>query len=290
MSTKEAWNNLSQKEFKYQDKFFSSEEGLVVLGQLFWLFERREWAANYFASIDTRRNYFDFCITRLMSFSLLRMSNTAEIVEYLIQRSHRLNQSIKPKPVSRRVILLENSANADFVIKTWSDFEYSINLICDFELDEKEKNEIQFKGGDEILKIIQKSDPQINQEDRDKIRKVASYSDFHTSPNLRKALKLLKRRKEALGEEKYQEFREFVNFFSALRNCMHSNFIYFGKNREPYTFGGKVWKFENGKPIQTEPLDPDPTIEVVTKLHYIYYEIIKGMDNTLIEDPTPEIP
>ena len=83
--------------------------------------------------------------------------------------------------------------------------------------------------------------------------------------------------------------REFLIFFGKLRNCIHSNYIYFGR-RYLYTFDDVRFTFSNNKTILTEPARQETIFEIFKRLNQVVERIIKNIEfDDLIDDPTYDL-
>ncbi len=74
--------------------------------------------------------------------------------------------------------------------------------------------------------------------------------------------------------EKVKQDKEFLNFFGKLRNSVHSNYIYYGKDYE-FNHVGMTYKFEKGKPIKQDPLSDLSFFNLSIELRNVYQRLIE---------------
>lgn len=143
-----------------------------------------------------------------------------------------------------------NSINRALLVDSWSTFEFFLTYLCDSLFDNEVKNELLIADSKEIIKIISRYT--ISDTDVTKIKKRLSKPRFaHVSVN-RKYEKL-----HSMFESNYSgdwaEDKLFLEFYGKYRNCIHSNFIYHGNDKEYEFLGTKYW-FADGKAVAHDKL------------------------------------
>jgi len=144
-----------------------------------------------------------------------------------------------------------NNINRSILTDSWSAFELGITVLSDHALAEEVKSELL---EEQYIKIIDglKGAPIEEQILKKLKRQFIKNHLTHVSIN-RKCDKLFKLI-EANYERVVDSDKLFLTFYGKYRNCLHSNYIYYG-NDFSYTFEGVNFSFENRKPVRSDKMD-----------------------------------
>ncbi len=173
----------------------------------------------------------------------------------------------------------QNSINRGLIIDSWSSFEVCLSSICNEILSAEDKHNIQSKKYESVLKCLKKYN--LDGDTKNKLEKMLVEKEFWLTSTNNKFTKLFSMLK---AKSKYRrnidEDRVFLEFFGKLRNTMHSNFVYFGNNEEPYIFENAEFKFDKGHLVVHErESDPFLILKLIVRLTEIYIEIISHFDD-----------
>lgn len=160
----------------------------------------------------------------------------------------------------------------NLIISTWSLFEMLINEICYAVLDKITIDSLLNFKYREIEKFI-------NVNEKEKVKDKLKYNHLSHVPISRKYGKLLKLCGNQYGRDKDID-QKFLDLFGTLRNTMHSNFIYFGNNKD-FLFKNVEFKFTNKCLVvysDTDSISPALYINLVKEINSISIEISKAVN------------
>lgn len=169
-----------------------------------------------------------------------------------------------------------NFLNRSLFIDVWSNFELCVTTLCKALSNVEETDKLLNYQYYDLIKIFKNS--QISEEDKEKLKKNFFKENFTHIPVIRKTDFLFKKAKNY--SRIIKEDKEFLVFWGKLRNTMHTNFIYYGKNYE-YRFGHARFVFENGKEVKWEdPFEPSPKLflYMITQLKEVWKALINSID------------
>ena len=84
--------------------------------------------------------------------------------------------------------------------------------------------------------------------------------------------------------------RKFLDFFGKLRNCIHSNYIYYGNETYTYNYLGENYLFEPNKLISHSPSQENSIFRLTQNLNEIGKSIIENISyDKEIYDPSIEL-
>ena len=180
------------------------------------------------------------------------------------------------------IINFTSHLNYYLVIVTWSTFELCISQICKMILDKESKENLLLANFNRIIKIIKNV---LSTDLKDKLLKNQKLVHLeHVTINL-KTDKLYK----VAQYKDFEKDKKFLQFYGKLRNSIHSNFVYYGKEFN-FKFKETTFTFEPEKPIKQEPIDWENDLTffyISVELMEIYYRLISNFDHKgLIFDPS----
>ncbi|MFD1873887.1 hypothetical protein [Hymenobacter bucti] len=132
-----------------------------------------------------------------------------------------------------------NSNYRNLFLESWSTFEFCLTYLCEELLDEVTKKELLEYDLKEINKTLLKYN--LSDADNQKIEKIFYRNHLTHVPVTRKYNKLYSLYKKFYTGN-WTEDSAFLEFYGKYRNCMHTNYIYHGKDKE-YTFFGITYFF-----------------------------------------------
>ncbi|WP_123898320.1 hypothetical protein [Aureibaculum marinum] len=147
-----------------------------------------------------------------------------------------------------------HSSNFMLMIRVYSSFELSLNLICDKCLNEKNKNELLNIDAEKLKKDLKNCHLILP----DNIYNKHKFKSLSRVPFLRKLRLLLKQQEKELSIER----KEILNFFECLmhyRNSIHTNFVYQGNEDKHYEieYNNEIitFNFKNNEIVQMASKD-----------------------------------
>lgn len=235
---------------------------------------------NYKAT-DVRKDFYSFMqpilnnhyqgLTALVLYTSMRTNGFILKETELIPHVNHLLRIMRDEGNLRNYI---SRLNRSLITDSWSIFETCLNAILTHVLEKEELEEfISGRATQRPGKILKPSK-----------HKVASKQIW------KKYDKIFELVKESYGRYQ-QEDRNFLEFFSMLRNGMHNNHIHHGDEYE-YNFNGINHHFEDGSGFTTSAI-PDYAyyFDVVLELCSIYREMTDKLDyRALIPYPDPNSP
>ena len=173
----------------------------------------------------------------------------------------------------------KNLLNSYLILNSWSNFELCITLMANAILDENTKARllsIEYrrirKCLRDILTRIEISDSVIN--------KLKKFNKFHLAhvPMVNKYGNLFKLLIRYPNDRDKKNDGKFLEFYGRLRNCVHSNYIYYGRNLFKYTFREVNFRFTHGELVHQEPITENVIFLMSIKLKRIFMAIAENID------------
>jgi hypothetical protein len=239
-----------------------------------------------FGSDDIRSSFVDgyFQILRTYYLAYYHIDSEDILIRY---------SEIYPKVEIKRENLAihfqnqKNLLNSFLIINCWSNFELFITLFSLAILDDNQIDKLLKVDYDRIKKILGKLE--IEETVDEKLKKLIKNHIAH-APIIYKYGKLFKLIDNYPSKRDKPTDREFLDFFGKLRNCIHSNYIFYGNSTYSYTYDGEVFTLEPGKLILHEPSNEDSIFKLVKNLTEIGKVIIEGIAyDKEIYDPSVEL-
>lgn len=163
-----------------------------------------------------------------------------------------------------------NYLNSQLLINSWSNFELFITLISDAILSNLQKNELLNIDCNRIKDLFK--DTSLDTKQLEKINKFQKGHLAHC-PIINKYGKIFK-----LINNDYSKVRnkkkdiDFLQFYGKLRNCIHSIYIYFGKDYS-YNFNGITFQFINNTLLSQDKNKDSILVDMSIELRKIVFEI-----------------
>lgn len=181
----------------------------------------------------------------------------------------------------------KNLLNSFLVINCWSNFELFITLFCNAVLPERHVTELLELDYQRLRKILKTNS--ITDETDGKLKKYIKNHLAHT-PIVNKYGKLFKLIENYPSERDKQYDREFLEFFGRLRNCIHSNYIYYGSENKVFEFNREKFTFISGKLLNHSPSNESSIFLLTQNLKQIFFIIVNGIKyDSEIYDPSVEL-
>src|SRR5690242_17155654 len=179
-----------------------------------------------------------------------------------------------------------NNTNRSVVVDSWSVFEFCMTIIGDHILNEAERSELleeQYLVISDILKNVT-----IPEKENERLKKVFSKKHLtHVSVN-RKCDKLFSKTKSYPRD--ISADKQFLLFYGRYRNCLHSNYIYYGNDVE-FEFKGIKFLFHNGEPVTHGEFDIKYHFDLAIEMMEIFRSIMLTIDyGTKIPYPIEDAP
>ncbi len=181
----------------------------------------------------------------------------------------------------------KNILNSFLIINSWSNFELCITLFVDAVLPIDKKNELLAIDYNRLHKIFKDID--ISEDIDQKLRKYIKFHLVHVPINNKygKLFKLIKQYPK--NRDKKQDIK-FLDFFGRLRNCIHSNYIYYGREQKEFKFSGVRYQFLSGKLVSQKPAVDISIFQLTRNLKQIFMALIENIEYGLeIYDPSIEL-
>lgn len=168
-----------------------------------------------------------------------------------------------------------NTLNQRVFVMAWSLFELSISTFYEHIVEDTELNRQYSELYREVLKNVK-----VEEGKEEKVKKLLIQSSLHQISIGRKYNYLIKKA-DGYSRNKAED-KAFLEFFGKMRNTIHSNFIYYGKNYK-YRFGDSEFIFTNQKQVVwSDPFEKHkliPSVELyfhlIGQLNSIANEIFK---------------
>lgn len=171
-----------------------------------------------------------------------------------------------------------NYLNRGLLIDVWSTFELCVTTFTNGIVNDDEKEKLLSFEYNNILKHLKNTF--LNKTDNETLSKSLRKTHLTHVPIVRKIDLLFKKTVEYSRE--IEEDKKFLAFLGKLRNTMHTNFIYYGKDYT-YTFNDTSFLFVNEKVVEWDAYD-NLWLDLVDTLISIWLEIIRTIkhDNVIL--------
>lgn len=181
-----------------------------------------------------------------------------------------------------------NALNRQIIVDSWSVFELCVNTFCEKLCNENELNKLLSSNYNELLKVLKLT--KIDDNEVSQLKEKYIVKNLTHVSIVRKTDFLFKKVK---GYDRYiEKDKKFLLFYGKLRNCMHSNYIYFGDKNFEYEFGNAKFVFENGEMVKwNDPFKESPKLyfHLMGNLKGIWKSIINSIEyNDIIFYPVLE--
>ncbi|QNH62617.1 hypothetical protein [Hymenobacter sediminicola] len=180
-----------------------------------------------------------------------------------------------------------NSFNRSLLTEAWSTFEFSLTYICEQLFDENIKNELLEEDFNDLMKLL--STYSISEQHLTKIKKNFSKKHLTHVPVTRKYNKIYSIFKHNHSGD-IESDRRYLEFIGTYRNCIHTNYIYHGNNKE-YSFHGTTYYFVNGEAV-SHSKEPDITsmFDMAIELKNVCRRLFDSIDYPgLLEFPADKV-
>jgi hypothetical protein len=141
----------------------------------------------------------------------------------------------------------KNLLNSFLIFNSWSNFELFITLFCQSVLSEKSVQELLEIDYRRTLKNLKNYE--ISEVADLKFKKLIKNHLAH-SPVVHKYGKLFKLIGNYPEKRDRNSDREFLELFGTLRNCIHSNYIYYGASDRTFSYNSETFHFKSGQLIE----------------------------------------
>lgn len=226
--------------------------------------------------------YFQILRTFYCSYYHLESKDILEKYSEIYEKDNIREKDLALHLQSHRQLL-----NSYLIINCWSNFELFITLCCATVLPEpalKELLEGDYRG---ILRILNGS--RLTERSSNKLKSRIKFHVAH-APIVYKYGKLLKLIHPYPEIRNKKNDRDFLEFYGRLRNCIHSNYIFFGASDKEYTYDNEKFSFRNGSVIDHNPSDEGSIYRLTSNLKEIGCVIIDNLDyESEIFDPSVEL-
>jgi hypothetical protein len=181
----------------------------------------------------------------------------------------------------------KNLLNSFLIINCWSNFELFITLFSNTILNDDQKDKLLKVDYDRMKTILKNIE--IDEATEEKLKKCIKYHIAHT-PVMYKYGKIFKMVVSYPSTRNKNDDRKFLDFFGKLRNCIHSNYIYFGNETYRYDYLGENYLFEPNKLISHSPSQENSIFRLTQNLNEIGKSIIENISyDKEIYDPSIEL-
>jgi len=220
-------------------------------------FERDDIRKDFFKLFyDSTYSYYLGYVSYALSSSIIK-GNVA-FKENLSSFKVHLDRLIEISQLPVLTKSYKNSLNRNLNIETWSIFELCVTTFCGALCDADELNKLLSYNFNDTQKILKEST--IDDANLEKLKQKLIVEHLTHVPIQRKVDFLFKKAPNYYRDSKKD--REFLVFYGKLRNTIHSNYIYHGKNYE-YKFGEAHFLFDKEKLVKwTDPFAPSPKLYI----------------------------
>lgn len=223
-----------------------------------------------FGKGDIRHDYFEFMYNLIMDYNyntknfFLRFftecaeNRTTEDLNTLTEED--LTREFEPKIF--RYMSITRNLQRSLIVEAWSMFEFAITTIFEQHCRE-EKDSLRKKKYSKLFKKILKR--YFSENIDEAVEKLTDELDPFI-PTMIKVRKIFKKHGKEY-KERDEDF-EFLEFFGRLRNGIHNNFLYKGKNIKDVEFEGNVFKFQDGEFITIDILNDLMPFQLLNRLFF----------------------
>lgn len=189
--------------------------------------------------------------------------------------------------ISQQLLGQKNILNSFLIINSWSNFELFITLFCLCVLDSNEIDELQNLDYTRVKKIFK--DFSICPEAEEKLTKLKKNHIAHVPIN-NKFGKVLKKVNPYPEGRNIKDDKEFLEFFGKLRNCIHSNYIYYGLKDYDFTYNNETFSFKPGKLVSQSTYTERTIFDLTVNLKEIFFVFAENIPfDKEIFDPSNEM-
>lgn len=226
--------------------------------------------------------YFESLITYFCAYYHLDEEDIIERYYEIYQRNDFKRDDLVISLQGQRNVL-----NSGLIINCWSNFELFISLFCYAILSEEKISALLERDYRKLKEIFK--DCSITPEIDNKLKKYIKNHLAHT-PIIYKYVALLSMVKSYPSERVKQNDLAFLELFGLLRNCIHSNYIYFGEPDKTFIYNDETYRFSNGKLVSQSPLSESSYFQLTKNLKEIFQVIVENINYELeIYDPSVEL-
>lgn len=191
-------------------------------------------------------------------------------------------QELKRNEINENIKTFRNLSNSTLIIHSWSNFELLISFLTENFFDTETKESLMEQQYNSISKILLKEQIDIKTIPAFEKCKNSSFHKIALNNKLLKLLQLIKNK----NKEYVKEMEDFLLNFARIRNCIHSNYIYFG-NDTTYIFDEKIFHYIPNEPINILPNSDDIYLKLCIQLRKYTNFIIDNVEyKETIIDPT----
>ncbi len=243
-----------------------------------------------FGKSDVRASFLDghFQIIRTYYCSYYHLESDDILLKY---REIYPDKEINHDTIDMSIQGHKNLLNSFLILNSWSNFELGITLMANSILDERKRVGLLSIDYARIMKIFSKILIRIDLSETIR-NKLSKFNKFHLShvPMTNKYGNLLKLISNYPDGRSKKLDRKFLEFYGRLRNCVHSNYIYYGRNSFEYRFEDVLFRFTNGELLSQDPIEEDTIFNMSSQLKDIFTIFAENIDYPHeIHDPSHEI-
>lgn len=181
----------------------------------------------------------------------------------------------------------KNLLNSFLIINCWSNFELFVTLFSQKVLPQNEIDDLLNGDYNNLKKIL--NGYKLDNNTEEKLKKMVRHNLAHV-PMPSKYGKLLKMIAKYPGTRNVKEDREFLEFFGRLRNCIHSNYIFYGAEEKVYSFNGEKFTFTPDKVLSHYPAEDSSIFKLTLNIKEIFLLIVQGIPySNEIFDPSMDL-
>lgn len=213
--------------------------------------------------------YFQILRTYYCSHYHLDSADIVEKYQELYQR-----KDIEKEGLDLHLQGHKNLLNSFLIINCWSNFELFVTLFSQSILSDQEQIElleIEYLRIKNSLKGLF-----IDEETDTKLRKFTKKDLAHV-PMPNKYGKLLKMINPYPTDRNKQNDRDFLEFFGRLRNCIHSNYIFYGAEEKRFYYNGEDFIFKHGDLLSHDPSTESSIFLLTLNIKKIFFVIINNI-------------
>jgi hypothetical protein len=249
---------------------------------------------NEFGERDIRYDYFDLMHSLILNYSqniknfFLRLfyqfekDKTEEDLNKITENEF----AGKFEPTVNSFRSLKTNLERGLIIESWSIFEYAITTIFENVFKNAGQSMAREMNKKEFKKILKKIFVDTENSVLDSTSdELANTLDFHI-PTIYKIDKIAKHFSSDYPEKKKDI--EFIRFYNRLRNGIHNNFIYKGKDCDDFEFDGNIYRFKDGEPILEDVKSQFDNVSLARELYLVILRFFKSITVTdIIKNPSP---
>lgn len=239
-----------------------------------------------FEDKDIRISFFDGYHSILSFYYCSLIYNNSDLYVQNMREVYNRRDILK-EDLKKNLQSFRNLVNSKFLIDTWSNFELFITILCSAIFEPSRIDELCRADYSRVRKSI--SDICLSDLQKEKLQKQLIkryFAHVNSNPKFNSLLTYIAHNYKIRNLKKD---REFLEFYGGLRNCIHSNYIFFGNNKT-YIFEDVKFTFEDNKLVNINPLKEDTLFNLSVELDKIVRCIINSITyKGLIYDPSHEL-